>query len=1469
MKEMLFREKHIEINRFEKVKIVSILISLIICVSASAQTFTKVTTFTIPALTNSKTQWIDINNDDRLDLFLTGTTGTGALHTAVYVSNGNNTFNTINLQALSDVAFAFSDYNKDKYIDILLSGITATGTKKTIIYRNDNGNGFTIQNFPLSQIARGGVVWTDFDNDSDPDILITGFNQSNEHSVALYEFANNSYTERHTTLPRVANGAIYSLDANNDGRKEVLITGINTSGNATGAIYTINHDFTISLYSDDIPETAFSSITSGDFNADGFEDILTCGLTQDLSGAATTLLINNGSNGFVSISTNLQNTSSGSVHTADLDHDGTTDVVISGIDDASLKYFKIYRNTGGVFSDVTHSMKNIYNGDASIGDYDNDGDLDLFQTGNGDINFESNLYASDQSTIATNNNPTVPLNLQATVSSGNVSLTWNKANDDLTSQNSISYNVYVSRNANGTDLVLAPLSNLTTGFSKVPQIGNAGYRTTLAINALPEGRYYWSVQSVDNGFRSSAFAPEQSFAICYPINLGADTTICQWEQINLSIGTADDVVNWYSKTDGLITSGSTSLSHQITQNDTIIAELTRPFGCTVKDTIIVYVSLPPTIDLGIDTAVCFGEDFTASIPSAVDSVNWYNMEELLLQNNHTYSYTVLAKDTIIAEVFNAYKCVSYDTVVVDVLPLPQFDIGPETSVCQGEDIMLELPGALGEIDWLNANQLLAANINQYLLHVDGDKTIRARVTDLNNCINYDTIKVTALALPQIALGGDQEICYEQNLTLGLPATSNTINWYTSGNQLLSGNTNSYSFQVLQTQTIVATSTDANNCTGYDSIKVSVLPLPQFNIGNDTAICSHENIILKTGAGFGDVNWYSKSNNTTLLQNSWFYNYTVTRTDTLIAEVFSIDGCVNYDSIRIEELALPVFSLGADKSVCAGDSLEMMIAGNWHTVNWYAPGNIILQQNNNGYKFKVEQSETIRAEVFNNNGCVYYDTTLIHVLPLPEFSLGEDLAYCLGANVRFNPPVTGTNYTWTDGEENVLSHVKDYSFIIEESEIITLTVEDHNLCRYSETIHLGINPLPNFSISGPAEICYGDTLLLSANHNAIKSVEWHDNTSLLSHDATLKIPLLNTTSFTTILTDINNCSSQKIHLVTVNPRPVAEAGRDTLICYGEHVMIGQDYGSQALSFQWSPADFLSDISTGNPMAAPQETTTYTVVVTNNNGCTATDSVYIEVNPQIIAEAGDDTEICIGESVTLGGNPTASGSRFPYSYQWMNDTNSLDGNDPNPIVTPLENTTYYLLVTSGKCEVVYDSIVITVHPLPEIDIISDQSVGAGGNVELFASGGIHYTWLPAETLSDSRIQNPIASPQKTTTYAVVVTDENNCSANGEVTVIVQNQLFIPNLFTPNGDGKNDVFLLYGSGIKELIFSVFDLRGKKVYETRNVTDALNKGWDGAYNGKPLPNDTYVWTIDGQYFNGEPVLFEGKNTGIIKLIK
>lgn len=1437
-----------------------------------AQNYSLVST-TIPALTNAKTQWADFNNDGLLDLFISGTTTVSGLHTAVYISNGDNTFNVIALPGLTDLTFAINDYNKDGFADLLLSGITIGGVRESSVYKNNGGTSFTKQILSLMPLSKGGVVWHDLNNDGYLDIVLTGLDENTTEHTVVYRGTESGYTNVSTTLPAISNGELIVVDANNDGLNEILLTGLNAQGNIVTQLFTATLNLSFVPYASLSKTFAFTSVAAGDYNKDGFVDLFLSGLSDNALEPATSVFQNNTINGFTEVTSSLKDVSASSISLSDLNNDGLLDVVLTGLDVDTEKYFVVYKGTPTfTFIDTGINLPAIYNGQVTLGDYDNDGDLDLFQLGNSDIAFQSNLFTSDLSVVTPNQVPAAPSNLQAGVAGKNVTLSWNASSDNITDANSISYALYMSKDQNGSNLFISPLAGVSTGKRRTIGLGNAEFNLTKTFNNLPQGRYYWSVQAIDAGLSGSNFATEQTFSICDPINLGEDQIICENDEVELNMGLGTDVVNWYSKSNGLLLAGAFSYSFTVAETDTIIAELIKPFGCSVTDTVIVKMSPLPLVDLGNDVSLCYNEIIELELPNALDSVNWLSVNEILLEDSRSYTHTVLLKDTIIAQVFSAFKCVAVDSLIIDVIPLPVFSLGSDLAICEKENVELTVSGTWAEVNWRYAGGATLVTNNPTLSYdVLQTATIEAEVEDANGCTNTDEVIIEALPLPIIDLGADIEICYQESTLLELPPGSNTINWYDINNQLLASGQRTYLKQVFEKDTLIVEAIDGNSCVQRDSIIVDVIPLPVVNLGADQALCFGSPILLNAGTGFQRVDWLSKKDNILLNPNSFFFNYTVNVTDTIIAKVVSLKGCINYDSVRLEMKELPDYTLGNDFSVCKLEKTQLSIAGNWAEVQWFGPGNVLLDESVNDFELTVEESTTIRSVVKGANNCIKSDTVSVTMLNLPEFDLGEDIVHCVSDELSLEANVpTATEFNWYTNLLADVSTQNKYSFTAEESIEIFLLTKDIHGCEYKDSINVQVNVLPQFTIEGPATICQGLEANLKISFSDWTTISWYmqEQEILFSDVASIIIEPQTTTEIFARLTDRNSCTSTASLIIQFNNNPIVNAGEDGLICFGEAVTLG-DAINTAATFQWSPAASLSSASAAQPLAQPTTSTTYTLTLTDENGCIGNDQVYIEVNPEIVVNAGENANVCIGESFTLGGQPTASGSSFPYTYQWTSPEGILQGDNPNPQITPAVSALYYVFVSSGECEVLYDSIQVNVLSLPIIEVGPDQSVGAGAAVTLSAFGGVSYQWSPQESLDNANTQFPQAAPQVTTVYTVVVSDENGCESSGEVKVLVQNTLFIPKLFTPNGDGVNDSFKLFGSGVASLKFSIHDQYGNSVYYTENIENAFTTGWDGTAGGKQLANDIYFWTLEGTYYTGEPLQFEGRNKGVIKLMR
>jgi len=304
--------------------------------------------------------------------------------------------------------------------------------------------------------------------------------------------------------------------------------------------------------------------------------------------------------------------------------------------------------------------------------------------------------------------------------------------------------------------------------------------------------------------------------------------------------------------------------------------------------------------------------------------------------------------------------------------------------------------------------------------------------------------------------------------------------------------------------------------------------------------------------------------------------------------------------------------------------------------------------------------------------------------------------------------------------------------------------------------------PSFS-----SICEGESIQIQSSGAA--NYTWTPTIGL--SDPNMPNPIASpqvTTVYTVTATNMNgNCAlSQSI---TIEVNDVANeifAGSDQTVCVGEAVQLSVSGG---MNYEWSPAAFLNDPNSSNPIATVTQTTTFTVTSFNPNApeCNVMDqvTVFVEDPVNLTASAGS-TQICSGESVQM----TASGAA---NYSWTPSTGLSDPFSSNPIASPTVTTTYMVTGSNanGNCS---QTQMVTIIVGESINAMASgsQTICAGETAQLSASGGSNYSWSPTTGLSDPSSPNPIASPTSTTTYVVTVYNSDlNCADQVSVTIIVE--------------------------------------------------------------------------------------------------
>jgi gliding motility-associated-like protein len=478
--------------------------------------------------------------------------------------------------------------------------------------------------------------------------------------------------------------------------------------------------------------------------------------------------------------------------------------------------------------------------------------------------------------------------------------------------------------------------------------------------------------------------------------------------------------------------------------------------------------------------------------------------------------------------------------------------------------------------------------------------------------------------------------------------------------------------------------------------------------------------------------------------------------------------------------------------------------------------------------------------------------------------------CAPLTVNFESKVSGIPdyiYDYDDGSTlKTKSSTSTHVYTTPGPHVPKLIMTDDSGCS-SESIGLDtifIDGVYSGYVIRPEPTCDSGTIELldtaTGSYSAVIKHEWifHDGTIRYGRDQYFTYHGPGVYSVTLIDSTATGCVDTLNSSVTFWPLPTINAGPDTTICLNDHALLHPTGG---VSYVWSPPSSLSCDSCANPLATPNTATSYIVRGKDIHGCTNVDTIEVFIKTKTTSIAHGSGEICQGESLRIGDS-----AGYNAVYTWVPSYGLNDPHIDTPLANPDTSVLYMAVAQQGSCIADTQYVNVIVHPRPVIDLGPDQTIIAGSTVQLNIVGAHLDTlvWKPGESLSCDSCLSPIASPKKTTKYFVVVHTDFNCYDSSSVTINVicdHSQVYMPNTFTPNGDGQNDVFYPRGKGLQIIkSFKIFDRWGQKVFERDNFnTNEKDHGWDGTFKGAPLSPDVYVYLIDAICDTGEPLSWKG----------
>ncbi|CAN0023153.1 unnamed protein product, partial [Chrysoparadoxa australica] len=448
------------------------------------------------------------------------------------------------------------------------------------------------------------------------------------------------------------------------------------------------------------------------------------------------------------------------------------------------------------------------------------------------------------------------------------------------------------------------------------------------------------------------------------------------------------------------------------------------------------------------------------------------------------------------------------------------------------------------------------------------------------------------------------------------------------------------------------------------------------------------------------------------------------TTTLYKVTGSIGSCQVLDSILVTVNDLPTVVTNADTAICSGNSVTLSASGaNSYTWN---------QSLGNGSSHVVGPiSNTLYiVNGTSTEGCTSADSALITVHDLPQVQTNNDTAICEGQQVVLTATGAST-YSWNQaigsGNTKTVSPASQTLYIV--------TGVDANACQNLDSVIVSVNANPVLSTSNDTTICAENTLTISAS--GANTFTWDNG---LGAGASHTITPNTTTNYHVQGQNLNGCTASDSVLVTVLSLPNIIAGPDQSLCSGSSTTVQANGGN---SYVWSNG------VTDGVSFTPSNTATYVVIGTGANGCENSDSLEIQVLADLAVEAGNDTTICDGASITL----TGSGA---VNYSWSNGVSN------GVAFTPNSTETYYVTGTDNSGCSGMDSITVSIQQNPTFQVSNDTSICFNGFANISATGPLSFTWNNGLGSGPSHS----VSPFTTTNFQVKGTEDNGSSCTNSV-------------------------------------------------------------------------------------------------------
>jgi gliding motility-associated-like protein len=682
----------------------------------------------------------------------------------------------------------------------------------------------------------------------------------------------------------------------------------------------------------------------------------------------------------------------------------------------------------------------------------------------------------------------------------------------------------------------------------------------------------------------------------------------------------------------------------------------------------------------------------------------------------------------------------------------------------------------------------------------------------------------------------------------------------------------------QTTTYTLTVTDSEGCVQTGQVTITVRPAIDVAINpSNPVICNPLNngevqlqAVVTGGTGPFVYSWSPATglNNPAvanpIARPSVTTTYTVTVTDA--------NGCTDLSTTTITVSSALNANAGPDRTVCNGQTV--VLGGTPAASGGSGVGYTYLWTPSTGLNNPALPNPTLVAtttqiftlQVTDSQGCIATDQVTITVNPVVLADAGPDIVLCIGTSAIIGPGAVGPlrSYAWTSAPPDPSISNPNIANPTVSPSISTdyfLTVTDLTTgCTNMDAVRVTVQGNPSVVIIPNSAICSGQSINIGnpLDPPGLTYTWWSSPPGFLSTLANPTVsPTITTTYFVRVL-NAYGCESTGQVTITVHPLPVAVVANDTVFCSAAQIVPlaigGPTAANHTYSWTSNPPGFISTLA--NPIVTFAGTTpiVYHLVVTNQFNCTARDSVRISLS-NLVLDASDPLVCQAVGQINLGGEVGVTGGAGPFVYQWFDHLNNLIYTGQNFVAQPPYLPFYQVRVTDNNLCSATENITIQFLPEPLVDLVINPPgrvyPGQIVTFSAFPSDLANYDFFVDGVLVQSGALNSFSSKDLTNGQEiyVVATTAFGCLVISNTVILTISPL--PNAFTPDGDGINDLF---GEGVH---LTIFNRWGLLVYEGTT-------GWDGTHNGRNVSPGTYyyIWRPGG--VNDQESAFRGSVTVI-----